>query len=188
VSLECYKGKWFIVYRPRGRYGQKIRLRVPDGCDPQKVHDKFIAAWKASPPSRKTPDPGPTEKQKRRLREKKNPGIVISRRISILITGSLKKKRQERCRQWEMVVGYNIEDLKEHLERQFLPGMSWENIGKWHIDHKVPIAAFNYKTIDDIDFKRCWALENLRPMWALENMKKGARVDFPFQPSLNITI
>lgn len=56
----------------------------------------------------------------------------------------------------------------------------------WHIDHKIPKSAFNFETPEDIDFKRCWALKNLQPLWAAENIKKHDRVDKPFQPSLAI--
>lgn len=76
---------------------------------------------------------------------------------------------------WQAALGYTVEDLKRHLERQFLPGMSWENMGEWHVDHIVPLKSFAYKTVDDAEFKAAWALTNLRPLWAVSNMKKHAR-------------
>ncbi|MBX4941134.1 hypothetical protein [Rhizobium binae] len=84
------------------------------------------------------------------------------------------------------LLGYTSDDLREHLEKLFLPGMTWENYGDWHVDHKIPKSAFNYETPDDIDFKRCWALSNLQPLWAVDNIRKNARLDAPFQPSLAI--
>jgi hypothetical protein len=67
--------------------------------------------------------------------------------------------------------------------------MSWDNYGSyWHIDHEIPVKAFNFKTPADIDFKRCWALKNLRPLSAFHNKSKGAKVDRPFQPSLAMAI
>lgn len=99
-------------------------------------------------------------------------------------------KGNKKGRRWELLVGYSVDQLKEHIEKQFLSGMSWENYSHkvWHIDHIIPKAAFNYETAEDLDFKRCWALSNLRPMWAAENIKKGAKVTMPFQPSLAIAI
>jgi len=86
---------------------------------------------------------------------------------------------------WEELVGYTLGKLKTHLEKQFQFGMTWENYGPvWHVDHKIPIVAFNFEKQDDIDFRRCWALNNLQPLWAGENMSKGAKIDKPFQPSL----
>jgi hypothetical protein len=84
------------------------------------------------------------------------------------------------------LLGYNRQQLVEHLERQFLPGMTWGNYGRngWHVDHIIPVSAFNFNGPDDYDFKRCWSLNNLQPMWAKDNISKGARVKAPFQPCL----
>lgn len=82
------------------------------------------------------------------------------------------------------ILGYTVDELKAHIERQFLPGMSWDNYGKWHIDHIIPLAAHNYETPDDIDFKRAWALDNLQPLWKGDNLSKGTRLSTSFQPSL----
>ena len=71
-------------------------------------------------------------------------------------------------------LGFDVPTLKLHLERQFLDGMTWENYGAWHVDHRVPCAAFDMT--DEQQFKQCWALENLRPLWAADNIKKGAKV------------
>lgn len=86
------------------------------------------------------------------------------------------------------ILGYTPQELKEHLERLFLPGMTWENYGEWHIDHIIPLAAHNYETPDDIDFKKAWALSNLQPLWATDNMKKRDKLSSPFQPSLAIAL
>jgi hypothetical protein len=75
------------------------------------------------------------------------------------------------------LLGYTVDELRIHLERQFLPGMSWANYGMhgWHIDHCLPLASFKYETPDDPEFKAAWALTNLRPLWAMENRSKGAK-------------
>jgi hypothetical protein len=74
-------------------------------------------------------------------------------------------------------LGYTLQELKQHLEDQFQPGMSWDNYGKhgWHIDHRIPDSWFNYSSIHDEDFKKSWALSNLQPKWAKDNLSKGAR-------------
>jgi hypothetical protein len=90
-------------------------------------------------------------------------------------------------RHWEDLVGFSLEQLKKHIEKQFKPGMSWENYGFWHIDHKVPISVHNYATTEDIDFKNCWRLKNLQPLWAKDNLAKQGRINRPFQPSLLIS-
>jgi hypothetical protein len=100
------------------------------------------------------------------------------------ITDSLRNNKNG-CH-WENLVGYTLSDLKDHLQKKFLPGMNWENYGKWHVDYIVPISAFNFNKSEHLDFKRCWALKNLRPLWAKENLRKGNKINQPFQPSLNI--
>jgi hypothetical protein len=86
---------------------------------------------------------------------------------------------------WESLVGYTVDQLRSHIEKKFTKGMSWESLmkGNIHIDHKIPKAVFNYKSPDDIDFKRCWELKNLMPMWAEDNRSKGVKLSKPFQPS-----
>ena len=74
---------------------------------------------------------------------------------------------------WETLTGYTTGDLYKHLESRFNNGMSWINFGKWHIDHIVPISNFNYQKATDPEFRSCWALSNLQPMWAEENLRKG---------------
>jgi hypothetical protein len=73
----------------------------------------------------------------------------------------------------EDILGYSIEDLKQHLERQFAPGMSSDNYGEWHVDHIVPVASFDFTGPDDEEFKACWAITNLRPLWAVDNVRKS---------------
>lgn len=78
---------------------------------------------------------------------------------------------------WPEMVEYTAEELKNHLERQFLKGMKWENYGKygWHVDHIVPVSDFNFTSSEDPEFKACWALGNLRPLWSKENHSKHAK-------------
>ena len=74
---------------------------------------------------------------------------------------------------WSAALGYQPDELATHLERQFTKGMGWHNMGEWHIDHIVPVSAFELSSPSDDDFRACYALANLRPMWARENLSKG---------------
>lgn len=74
---------------------------------------------------------------------------------------------------WFRIVGYTYEELHLHLERQFTKDMSWENYGTfWHIDHIVPVAAFDFDVQKRKAIRDCWALSNLRPLCAIENSRK----------------
>ncbi|TGY35243.1 hypothetical protein [Stenotrophomonas maltophilia] len=70
-------------------------------------------------------------------------------------------------------LGYSADELVSHLQAQFTPGMSWENYGRWHVDHIKPCAG--YDQTDPEQFRECWALSNLQPLWAADNLRKGAR-------------
>jgi hypothetical protein len=112
----------------------------------------------------------------------------LNLRISTAIRSSLKRKGGAKYnRHWESLVDFTIDQLKIHLEKKFTPDMSWDNYGTyWHIDHKMPVAIFNFNHPEDIDFRICWSIKNLQPMEAKANQSKGAKVDDPFQPSLTI--
>lgn len=83
---------------------------------------------------------------------------------------------------------YSIDDLKNHIETQFEAWMTWENWGtynadcwddnnnktwKWQIDHIIPQSNLPYTSMEDDNFKKCWALENLRPYSAKQNAIDG---------------
>ena len=73
----------------------------------------------------------------------------------------------------ESTLGYTYEQLKKHIESQFVEGMSWENRSDWHIDHIKPISVFLKEGIKDPAIIN--ALSNLQPLWAKENLSKGAK-------------
>ena len=123
-------------------------------------------------------------RERRRRYEKQNmatPEGKIKKRFSAYIRDSLIGGKGGRC--WESLVGYTASRLKEHLEEKFEPWMSWENYGlpksgerAWHIDHVIPKASFAYNFPEDEGFKMCWALDNLQPLEAMANIKKGKRI------------
>lgn len=94
-------------------------------------------------------------------------------RMSVAIWHALKKGKQG-C-SWEKLTGYTVHDLRRHLESRFTEGMTWDNMGEWHIDHIRPCASFTYTCPEDPEFQECWALANLQPLWAKENLQKWAK-------------
>jgi len=120
-----------------------------------------------------------------KLNEVKRRATIVGSINSRMATGvGLALKGNKHGRKWENLVGYNLSDLVKHLERHFPPGMDWDNRSAWHIDHKIPLSAFNFTTTDDIDFKRCWDLKNLQPLWVKDNCSKQDKLQKPFQPAL----
>lgn len=92
--------------------------------------------------------------------------------ISSSIYDALLKNKNGRT--WETLVDFTLSDLMVHLKKLFLLGMSWDNYGQWHIDHIIPRSRFRFSSVDDSEFKKCWALDNLQPLWAIDNIKKWA--------------
>ena len=158
---ESY-ARWRMANRERSRGAEKKR-RMAD-IEKARENDRRKYRKRASTP-------------RGRLRQAITNGI-----------GSSLKRGSKAGRHWETLVGYTIDDLKRHLEKYFQDGMGWNNYGSWHVDHKIPIAVFNFETPEDIDFKRCWALSNLQPLWAEENKIKSDKISFPFQPSLALRL
>ena len=77
----------------------------------------------------------------------------------------------------EALVGCSMLQLKEHLERQFVSGMSWENYGSkgWHIDHIRPCSSFDLTQQEQQ--RKCFHYTNLRPLWAADNFSKSDKWD-----------
>ena len=67
-------------------------------------------------------------------------------------------------------------ELRDHLQRQFVRGMSWDNYGEWHIDHIIPVIAFSVSGPECPELRKAWALSNLRPLWAKDNLSKNKRI------------
>jgi hypothetical protein len=72
------------------------------------------------------------------------------------------------------LVGCDVSALKEHLEKLFLIGMSWDNYGEWHIDHIIPCASFDLSKEEEQ--RKCFHYTNLQPLWAADNLKKATKI------------
>ncbi|MCW1937512.1 hypothetical protein OMD46_16415 [Pseudomonas sp. MDMC_285] len=70
------------------------------------------------------------------------------------------------------LIGCCVNELKSHIEAQFKPGMKWENRGAWHIDHKTPLSS----AVTEEEVIALCHYTNLQPLWAHENLSKGARL------------
>lgn len=96
----------------------------------------------------------------------------LKRRVLIAI----QKQYGEKAYKTMDLLGCSIEKARKHLETQFTDGMSWENQGTWHIDHIIPCASFDLT--DPEEQKKCFHYTNLQPLWAEDNLKKGAKLDY----------
>jgi len=119
-----------------------------------------------------------------------DPIFKIKNRISWMVRAAIKNNDGEKDGSITEYLPYTIEQLKQHLESLFEPWMTWDNHGKydrkiwddnnfatwtWNIDHIVPQSNFLYSSMADNDFQKCWALSNLRPYSAKQNLIDGNR-------------
>lgn len=79
-------------------------------------------------------------------------------------------KRFNKSAKSQELIGCSSEELIEYLENQFVNGMSWDNYGKWHIDHIQPCSTFDMSEPDEQ--KKCFHYTNLQPLWAKDNLSK----------------
>ncbi len=119
-----------------------------------------------------------SRKHSRKMR-KENPMYKLNRNMSTGISKSLKPNNLfKNGKHWETLVINTKKEIMEHLEKNFLPGMSWKNYGidGWHIHHIVPLSFFEFTSTDDVEFKYCWSIDNLLPLWAKDNDEKRDKI------------
>ena len=170
--------KWYETNKEKALISRKVRYEANRGQ--AAISSKM---WIAANPEKRR-----ETARKYSLKIRKTLKGKLSGAISSGINVSLRKGTKA-GRHWETLVNFTIDHLKRHLERLFTPEMTWANYGTyWHIDHKIPIAVFNFEKPEHIDFQLCWSLENLQPLQATKNISKGCKLLKPFQPSLAMAV
>lgn len=106
-------------------------------------------------------------------KRKQDPIYKLKMILRHRLNESLKRKSWKKNNSLKNYIGCSLEELKNHLEKQFKKGMSWENHTSdgWHIDHVIPLSSA--KTEEEL-YKLCH-YKNLQPLWAKENISKGAK-------------
>lgn len=119
------------------------------------------------------------EQRKKRLDNKKvrrlcDPLFKLKETLRKSTADAFNKNRWHKCGSTEKILGISYELAKQHIERQFTAGMSWDNHGMngWHIDHKIPLASA--KTEEDL--RALCHYTNLQPLWAKENLEKSDKI------------
>jgi len=97
----------------------------------------------------------------------------LRRRISHVLNGRLKTADTF------SLVGCTPSEFRDHIQSQWTEGMSWDNYGYrgWHVDHVIPCCSFDLSTEDGQ--RRCFHFSNQRPLWALDNLRKGRKIPDP---------
>ena len=95
--------------------------------------------------------------------------------LASLINTAIRKQFGSKASRTHDTIGCTVTELRQHLETQFIDGMTWQNYGKhgWHVDHIRPCASFDLK--DPEQQRQCFHYTNLQPLWAVDNIRKGAK-------------
>lgn len=173
--VAAYKARWAEdnaekVSEFQRRYyadnGEIIRQRANNwraaNIDRKRSANK---AWARANPD-KARQSGRLSKQRRRG----DPAVRLLKSMSEQIR--LSQRGRKDGASWEVLLGYTRQQLVRHIERQLCVGMAWSNYGEWHIDHIVPASSFVFDSPYHPEFRACWSLTNLRPLWAPENLSK----------------
>lgn len=115
---------------------------------------------------------------------KKDPIFRLKRRVSASVRNFLKKQKSgKNGNSIVKYLPYTLQELRNHLEKQFTLEMTWENYGPakegayhWQIDHIIPQSVLPYDSFAHPNFLKCWALENLRPLEAFANLRKSSKI------------
>jgi len=99
---------------------------------------------------------------------------TIKQRLSGQIYKAVKRGGGVKSAKTRALCGCSIPELMLHLQSRFKEGMHWNNYGKWHIDHIRPCASFDLT--DPEQQRQCFHYTNLQPLWARDNILKGARL------------
>jgi hypothetical protein len=118
-----------------------------------------------------------TKRDYERNRKSRDPIYKLISNFRTAIYQVLKESNVEKNKHYFDILQYTPEQLISHLENKFTDKMSWDNYGDWHVDHKLPITHFNIYEMGDEEFMRCWSLDNLQPMWGIENIRKSNKTE-----------
>jgi len=115
-----------------------------------------------------------TVNKRSRERKKIDPMFKLATNMRTRLGHFYKAKNIRKTNPTFIMVGCTQEYLKKHLEKQFKPGMNWQNHtpNGWHIDHHTPLSSA--KTYEDI--VKLMHYTNLKPLWATENLKKSNKI------------
>ena len=112
-----------------------------------------------------------------RNRRQNNPEYNLRCRVSSCIANTMARWSYSKDHPTWQALPYTPEQLREHLEAQFDEHMTWENYGDyWHIDHIYPQSLLPYDSLEHENFIKCWSLDNLQPLEAIENMRKSNKI------------
>lgn len=177
--------KWYATKKNDRAYKERNRQRAKAWHEANKErHRARSCKWAKDNPERMNARSSAWRKANR---DKVNPGHrrrarkenmtingYLARQLRIRLRNALQGKTKKGSAVRDL--GCSITDFRKYLESKFQPGMTWENWTHdgWHIDHIQPLASFNLEEINEL--RKACHYTNLQPLWAGENLRKGAQI------------
>jgi hypothetical protein len=112
------------------------------------------------------------QRKYRQSKKEKDPNFRLATNLRLRFKRALIENKGKKCLSILKLLGCSVEEARLYLESQFLPGMSWDNHGEWHIDHIKPCASFDLTDLEQQ--KISFHYTNLQPLWAKDNYTKGS--------------
>lgn len=109
---------------------------------------------------------------KLKIKKRENVTLRMLSNLRSRIVQFVKSKNIHKDNKTLDLVGCSTDFLREHLEKQFTDGMSWDNYGSWHIDHIIPLSSAN----NSEEMNKLCHYSNLQPLWAYDNLRKGNKI------------
>jgi hypothetical protein len=181
-SKKRYEAKRSEIISQVCEYARKNRekinasRRAREARDPERARQLRRANYLRSREKDKARRAAKRKELAKYMREKRNsdPCFAVADRLRRRINQALASAGGKKSGRLIDVSGCSVADLVAHIERQFLPGMSWENKRQWHIDHIVPCSAFDLT--DPAQQRVAFHYTNLRPIWSSENQSKHSKI------------
>lgn len=106
-------------------------------------------------------------------KERRNSDVLfrVSQNIRSRVNLIIRKNKEITSGGLKDTLGCSLLELKSHIEKRFVDGMSWDNYGEWHLDHIMPLISA--KTSEELNALCHYT--NMQPLWAVDNLRKGAK-------------
>lgn len=181
ICRECQKIEGRI-YREKNKekINEKLRIQYKNNPSIQKSRSE---KWKSEKPEdyknsnyKKSKKWEEKNKEYRKIyknnysteRLKTDVLFKLSRNVRIRINRFIRKKSKTT----ENILGVTFDELKNYIESKFSKGMTWDNYGKWHIDHIKPLSS----AVTESEIYELCHYTNLQPLWAEDNLKKSSKI------------
>ena len=159
LCVQCYRLKYDAEHKETKKKSD-ARRRVADPKKFRVNNAKWFAAHKK--------ERAQYDRTRRATNLNHRIADNLRRRLNGALSGKIKHGSAVRD------LGCSITHFKLYMENQFESGMSWDNYGRWELDHVLPVSSFDLTDKSQLITAMNWL--NYQPLWARDNKAKGHRI------------